>query len=221
MRPLSLAWVPLLAAAVSAAPAVYVDSDWRSATVEYSHPVQAPTFRIAIRITGATSLDSYAFDLGYDTAKVAFVGASAGSPGDGAPNILETRGGSAVAFVGRVSARDTTRITVGNALAGSDSSRSPSGDGVLALLDFRAKALGMARFYPGKVELLDWKQELDTTAIFQGGSVDIQGAIAVRRVARMEDRLHAVWIDPLGRRVAGLPAPASRAAAPGRLIRAR
>lgn len=189
----------------NAAATLYVDADWRTPAIEYSAPVAGPRFQVAVRIAGAQYLDSYAFELGYDTALVDFVGAAAGSDGDGAPNILETRGGTAVAFLGRLSARDTTLISVGNALAGSDSARSPSGDGLLALLEFRVKALGMARFHPGTAELLDWRQELDTAASFQGASVDIRATSALRRTLVRASEGGGAWIDPLGRRLAAAP----------------
>lgn len=199
-----------VAAGPNAAASLHVDADFRTPAIEYSAPV-GPVFKVAVRIAGARYLDSYAFELAYDTAAVAFVGAEAGSAGEGLANILETRGGSAVAFVGRLSIRDTSRLSVGNALAGSDSTRSPSGDGLLALLEFRAKVAGMARFYPGKVELLDWRQELDTAVAFQGASVEIRMGVGTRRHAFLvRPGRAAPRFDPLGRRQSGLDIAAVR-----------
>lgn len=197
---LGLALARSASAGPNAAATLYVDADYRTSAIEYSAPVNGPAFRIGIRIAGAQYLDGYAFELGYDTALVAFTGAQAGSPGEGLPNFLETRGGMAVAFVGRLSTRDTAMITVGDALAGSDSARSPSGDGLLAILEFRAKGTGMARFYPGKAELLDWKQTLDTAAAFQGGSVSIQSSVTSRLRRLAASGADAVRMDLLGRR---------------------
>lgn len=196
----------------NAAAVLAVDADWRTSAVEPGASVAGPVFGIGIRISGARYLDGYAFELGYDTALAAFVGARAGSPEEGQPNFLETRGGAAVAFVGRLSVRDTSLVTVANALAGSDSTRSPGGDGLLAILEFRAKGSGRVRFVPGKVELLDWRQTLDTAAAFQGGSVDIGIPVTARLrrspVAGAESR----WMDILGRPLGGMRAPGFRLA---------
>lgn len=203
----------LSAAALAAGPALAgpnasatlrVDADPRTAAVEPSAVSTGRNFLVAVRIAGAVRLDGFAFELGYDTALVAFVGARSSSPADGIADFLESRGGQAVAFVGRLSARDTSRVTVANALAGADSSRSPSGEGVLAVLEFRAKATGMARFHPGKVELLDWSQELDSAQSFLGASVDIQDPTRLRgprprAVLRLRGEGDFPWLDLLGR----------------------
>ena len=75
-----------------------VDADCRTPAIEPSAPADGPVFRIGIRISGARYLDGYAFELGYDTALAALVGARASSPEESLPNFLETRGGAAVAY---------------------------------------------------------------------------------------------------------------------------
>lgn len=204
----------------NAAAVLSVDADYRTAAIESSAPVDGPHFRIGIRIEGARYLDGYACELGYDTSLLDFVGARAASPEEGLANFLETRGGTAVAFVGRLSLRDTALVSVGNALAGSDSSRSPGGDGLLAILAFRAKGIGTARFQGGKVELLDWRQTLDTAVVFRSGSVEIRNSIAVRAWRKVPAGAEILWLDPLGRRLADAAnvakrrAPGIRLAAP-------
>jgi hypothetical protein len=196
----------------NAAATLAVDADWRTPAVEPGASADGPVFAIGIRISGARYLDGYAFELGYDTALAAFVGARAGSPEEGLPNFLETRGGTAVAFVGRLSVRDTSLITVANALAGSDSTRSPGGDGLLAILEFRAKGSGTVRFVPGKVELLDWRQTLDTAAAFQGGSVDIRIPVTARLRRSPPAGADVRWMDILGRPLGSMRAPGFRLA---------
>jgi hypothetical protein len=127
-----------------------------------------------------------------------------------------------VAFVGKPSARGAGWITVANALAGSDSTKSPSGDGLLAVLSFHGRKPGIARFIPGRAELLDYRQEADTAVAFVGASVDVQAPIALRTPP--SGRRPRPWVlrfrepgdfnarDLLGRRPAwaGLPGPAPR-----------
>lgn len=201
----------LLAAATSAGPnadaVLHVDADPLTAAIDYSLP-RPPDFKIAVRITGAVHLDGYSFDLQYDTAQVAFVGVVAASPLDGLINVLETRGGQSAAFVGRPSTRGDGWITIANTLAGSDSAKSPSGDGLLALLSFQGKRPGIARFFPGRVELQDYKQVLDTGVAFVGASVDVQVPTAIRRASPWVLRFRvagdlAGW-DLSGRRSVGM-----------------
>lgn len=160
---------------------VYVDADPSTAAIEYSAVGTGTVVRIAVRIRDAQYLDGYSFDLAYDTARLDFVKAEASLTGTA--NILETRGGTAVAFVGRLSREDTARVSVGNALAGTDSTRSPSGEGLLAVLEFHAKTPGMARFAPSRVQLLDYAQVLDTAISVLGGSVDVMATVGIRRLA--------------------------------------
>lgn len=180
---------------------VYVDADPTTAAIEYSTVGTGTVVRVAVRIKDARYLDGYSFDLAYDTSRLAFVKAEASL--SGTANFLETRGGAAVAFVGRLSREDTARVSVGNALAGSDSARSPSGDGLLAVLEFHAKAAGMARFAPSKVQLLDYAQELDTAISVLGASVDVVPTAGIRRLAMvgMRDSRPTVLFDLLGRRM--------------------
>lgn len=185
---------------------VYVDADPATAAIEYSAVGTGPVVKVAVRIKDARYLDGYSFELAYDTSRLDFVKAEASLPGTA--NILETRGGAAVAFVGRLSREDTASVSVGNALAGSDSARSPSGDGLLAVLEFRAKAAGMARFAPSKVQLLDYAQELDTAISVLGASVDVMPTAGIRRLAAVgkPGAGSTALFDLLGRRMGRDPA---------------
>ena len=183
----------------NAGASLHVDADASTPAIEYSAVGSGSVIRIAIRIRDVRYLDGYSFDLAYDTARLVFLKADPGIPGQA--NILETRGGSAVAFVGRLSSRDMAQVSVGNALAGSDSTLSPSGGGLLAVLEFQAKAAGMARFTPSNVQLLDYAQELDTAISFIGASVQVGSPVAVRRwaVIGARDDNAGFRFDPLGR----------------------
>jgi hypothetical protein len=202
--------VLLLAAAAWAGPnadaRLHVDADPLTPAIEYSLP-RPSEFKVAVRISGAVHLDGYSFELQYDTAQVAFLGAAPASPADGLVNVLETRGGQSAAFVGQPSARGDGWISIANTLVGSDSSRSPSGDGLLAVLSFQGKGHGLTRFIPGRVELQDYRQVLDTGVAFVGASVDIQPTVALRRapawVLRFREGGDQAGWDLSGRRSEG------------------
>lgn len=205
---MAAALVPCLAwGGPNAGATVYVDADPSTAAIEYSAVGTGSVVRVAVRIKDAQYLDGYSFDLAYDTSRLVFVKAEASL--SGTANFLETRGGAAVAFVGRLSREDTAKVSVGNALAGSDSTRSPGGDGLLAVLEFHAKAAGMARFAPSRVQLLDYAQELDTAISVLGASVDVMPSAGIRRLARigMRESRSAAPFDLLGRRMGRDPAP--------------
>jgi hypothetical protein len=185
---------------------LHVDADPLTPAIDSSLP--RPTeFRIAVRVSGAVHLDGYSFELQYDTAQVAFLGAVAGSPTEGLINILETRGGRSAAFLARPSVRGGGWLTLANTLTGSDSTRSPSGDGLLAVLSFQGKRPGIARFTPGTAELQDYRQVLDTGIAFIGASVDVQPTVALRRaspwVLRFRESGDPTGWDPSGRRSVG------------------
>lgn len=181
---LSVSW-----AGVNAAAGLYVDLDCGSPEIDsaasrlFSGPNAEP-FWVGVRISNAKYLDSYEFKLAFDPSKLAFVRAVAAIPDEGYENFLETKGGSAPFFIGKLSMRDSSRATIGNSLSGSDSSRSPDGSGLLAFLQFRPLAAGTARFALEEAQLLDWEQNPDTPAAMRGAALALESPVFARSVVR-------------------------------------
>jgi hypothetical protein len=123
-------------------------------------------WKVALRVSGAKYLDSYACELGFDSTVVA---PQAGSLSDSvlAPvPFLESRGGTAI-WLARPSRGTLSRISIAATLAGSDSSHNPQGSGVLAILVFRVLRQGKSRLEILHPKLLDWQLALDTTMATQ------------------------------------------------------
>lgn len=134
---------------------------------------------VALRVKGANYLDSYACELGFDSTVVA---PQAGSLSDSvlAPvPFLESRGGTAI-WLARPSRGASNRISIAATLAGSDSTHSPQGSGVLAILVFRVLKQGKSRLEILHPKLLDWRLALDTTMATQSIllSSDLQNGLA-------------------------------------------
>jgi hypothetical protein len=165
----------------NAAASLYVDLDCATPQIDSAFSrAGTQEFWVGVRVAGAKYLDSYGFKLAYDPTKLAFVRAVAAAPEEGYADFLETRGGSAPLFIGKLSARDSSRVTIANSLAGSDSAKSPGGAGLLALIRFRPLASGTARFDLEEAELLDWSQEADVPAAARGASLALDPASTAR-----------------------------------------
>jgi hypothetical protein len=173
---------------------VFLDLDHTSVSVEstLTRPAGSAVW-MSVRISKARYLDTYGFKVAYDDSLLTFVQAVAGQPGEGYRNVLETRGGSAPFFIGKLSVLDSTRVSVANSLEGSDSTRSPSGEGLLALLQFKSRGSGQAAFRLEELELLDWNQAPGAPAAVHGAVLTLQPSLTLRRrlpqdpVVRMRD----------------------------------
>lgn len=153
-------------------------------------------FWVGIRVADARYLDSYEFSLVYDRSRMAFIRAASTMPGNGNGAFLESRGGSAPFFIGRLSAQDSGRITIANSLAGSDSSKAPGGSGLLAAVQFRPLAAGAARFALEGARLLDWNQDADAPASMREALLTLEFPSSLRgrpaalpMARRVRDRL--------------------------------
>ena len=148
-----------------------------------STAVPTTSFWVGVRVADARYLDTYGFLLSYDTARLAFVRALPGDAGEA--NFLETRGGTPIGFIGERSRRDSTRVSVAYGLPRQDSTKSPNGAGLLALINFRSKGpTGNARYSLREVKLLDWQQTLDTAMTLYGGRTAIQNPVTVLVINR-------------------------------------
>jgi hypothetical protein len=168
---------------------------------------------VAVRIAQAVGLDGYGFELAYNRTLLDFDTAVASSPADGWNNFLESQGGTSLGFIGRLSNLDSSKVTIGNSLIGSDSSQSPGGGGIVALIRFRGKsASGNAAFSLGAVQLLDWRQQLDTGNAVTGAMLTLTPPpVALRNPNKARlfrfDNLMVLQLrrDVLGRRVSLTP----------------
>ena len=154
---------------------------------------------IGIRVANAKYLDTYGFHLGFDSSLVSFVKANPAMPESGSIDFLETRGGASVGFFGKISILDSTQVAVGNGLVGRDSAKTPSGSGLLVVMEFKVKGpiLGQASFSLSEVKLLDWQQSLDTDIAVHSGAISIRPSAAILRVTRSNPpamRLQAIAI---------------------------
>lgn len=153
---------------------LFIDVDYRTVPVDSQGTVAYGThFWIGVRIADARYLDTFGFRLGFDSSLVGFVKAVPESPADGVADFLESRGGTSVGFLGRISGLDSNQVAIGNGLTGQDSSKTPGGSGLLVLLEFLAKGStpGKAVFSISDVKLLDWQQSLDTLVSVHTGAV--------------------------------------------------
>ena len=121
---------------------------------------------VALRISGAEYLDSYACELGFDSTVVAPLSGSLSDSALAPVPFLESRGGTAIWFA-RPSRASSNTISIAATLAGSDSSRSPQGSGILAILVFRVVKQGKSRLEILHPKLLDWNLALDTAMATQ------------------------------------------------------
>ena len=166
---------------------LYVDADYRTVPIDsLGTAAYGKPFWIGIRIADARYLDTFGFRLGFDSSLVEFVKAVPASPTDGIADFLESKGGTSVGFLGRISSQDSTQVTVANGLTGQDSSKAPSGSGLLVLMEFISKGSvpGKAAFAISEVKLLDWQQNLDSLVSTHAGAVMLQPTEALVQVNR-------------------------------------
>lgn len=135
---------------------------------------------VAVRVAQSVGLDSYGFEVGFDSSLLTFIEAVPASTPDALPNFLESRGGIPLGFVGKLSNRNANQVTIAHSLIGSDSVQSPSGAGIVALIRFqpRGKA-GVAVFTLGLPQLLDWKLQLDTAIVVQGAKLTLTSVVGI------------------------------------------
>ncbi len=129
---------------------------------------------IVVRIDSAQGLAGYGFNLGYDTARLVFVQARPDSIPAGWVNFLTGPGGATAGFVGQIARHDSTQISIANTLTQADSAQAPNGGGLLALIEFQPKAAGAAHFTLSAIQLLDWRQQLDSLAGGSGATLNVQ-----------------------------------------------
>ncbi len=153
-------------------------------TVDF-RPANDTAFWVAVRVAQAQGLDSYGFELSYDRTRLDYLQTVAALPGQGLFNFLESAGGLSAGFVGQLSRNDSSKVSIANALAGSDSAKSPNGGGILALVQFRPKGVqGDAIFAPGAAQFLDWRLTVDTGMAMRGARLVLQMPVALRFVSR-------------------------------------
>lgn len=135
---------------------------------------------VAVRAAQTAGLDSYGFEVGFDSSLLTFVLSAASSPPDGLQNFLESLGGTPLGYVGRLSTWDSTKVSIAHALNGSDSAQSPSGSGILALLRFQPRGIaGNALFSLGAVQILDWRLQLDTIVNVVGARLTLTTVVRI------------------------------------------
>ena len=135
-------------------------------------------FWVAVRINQAVGLDSYGFELGFDTTRLSLLQTAPSSPSDGLLNFLESLGGTPLGFIARPSQWDSTHISIAHSLIGSDSAQSPDGSGILALFRFQPRGIaGNVTFTLGTAQLLDWKLQSDTAMSVRGATLTLTATV--------------------------------------------
>jgi len=90
--------------------------------------------RVDIYVTGASNLDTYEFNVNYNTSNLQFWSASEDQPITFEQNILKKNGGETVGFTG---IQEGDHVNVANQLTGDHGEDTPDGEGLLAQIVFK------------------------------------------------------------------------------------
>ena len=157
--------------------------------------VSASTITCCIRIRNAVNLDSYQFDLVYDPLSLQFVAGAEESISPYIPNILKSNGGSTVGFMCVEKSAEPGVLNISNTLAWSDSSVSPDGDGVLAVVLFNVKSFVTCTLTCAQAHIGDYEGVFDV--------LDLNGsALLVQRVVSVNNRV--MLLPVVSRKLPGL-----------------
>ncbi len=137
---------------------VFIDYNAATDVVEACSNVTTAKMVAAVRISNASDLDGYSFQLDYDTTIFRLLECE--TPGSGTGDFfLESNGGK----VGPLLKMEKSgSIEISASLVGNDRTQAPDGDGVLALITFQRLTNYACELKLSKVELIDSDLILDT-----------------------------------------------------------
>jgi len=91
--------------------------------------------RVDIYVTGASNLDTYEFNINYNSSQLQFMGGAEDNPVTYEANFLKTNGGSTTGFTCTASGG---MVNCANTLVGNNPAQAPEGEGLLASIVFKA-----------------------------------------------------------------------------------
>lgn len=142
---------------------ILVDLDITTPQIDSVKTIAAGTLTAGIVCKSVVNLDSYSFDIPFDTSVLGFNTAVEDNPLAGLKNILKKNGGQALNVnLGLKSGRADT-ININNTLIGSDSAKAPEGDGLLGIILFNVRKSRPCTLSVRKVIFLDYEGIQDTS----------------------------------------------------------
>lgn len=113
---------------------LYIDTDTGTSRIDsVNYCLKDSVFTVGVNADGLVNLYSYQMYLQYDTSKLQFISATAGSS-----NVLGLKGGQFNSFNGK--SKDSTKIRLAGCLVGDDESQCATGSGLLAIVSFKMKS---------------------------------------------------------------------------------
>ena len=91
------------------------------------------TFTASILVQDAVNIDSYSFDISFDTSALNFIAAAEDFPTAGMENILKINGGQILSVNLGLKLGCADTIEINTTLIGSDSLQAPDGNGILCI----------------------------------------------------------------------------------------
>jgi hypothetical protein len=166
-------WLFAIAAALNAGPnagaRLCIDLDISTPQIDSVKPAATGSLMAGIVCKGVVNLDSYSFDIAFDTAVLSFSTAVEDNPLAGLKNILKKNNGQTLNVNIGLKNGCADTINFNNTLIGSDSAIAPEGDGLLGIVLFEVRKSAPCSVSVRKAIFLDYEGDKDTTMAVAGG----------------------------------------------------
>jgi hypothetical protein len=143
------------------------------------------TITAAIQINKSVNLYGFQAHIGFDTAHLQFI--TCNKENGTCKNHLETNSGSISFFKFDYVRNDSTKISIGAALTGSNAKVCPNGSGFLVFMKFRKKTSDTTTLTIHNPEVLDFDEVPDPIVKIQRGVI-LPGSLSVIKRSRIQDR---------------------------------